>query len=144
MTGPNLYGYFDNKQAILAAVIERGVQGHWIDLTDVLRSNHSPDLALDAVVRAYVKRSRGWVGLSHAVKDDAKLLASYRDSEREYVTEWAHLLCAARPGLAEGEARARVVIALSMVDTLMRTKSLATPSGFLENTTRMALAVLHS
>ena len=96
VTGPNLYGYFDSKAALLQAVIERGMHGLWIDLDRALAENGEPREALRAVIRGYVHVTAGWSIDSLSLSGEEEVERVARRHQREYVTEWVELVRASR------------------------------------------------
>ncbi|MGH3495545.1 MAG: TetR/AcrR family transcriptional regulator, partial [Sciscionella sp.] len=142
VTGPSLYSYFASKLDLLNAAMDRGTHALWLGLHSALRESDSPREALEAVARSYVAVSREHATLVSAlITEPALLTAAARAREKEYVAEWVALLCAARPGLAEGPARILVHAALTVINDLARTPHLIGDS-FWENLAAMAIAVL--
>lgn len=142
VTGPNLYQYFDDKAALLRAVIERATHALWIDLWTILAQHRTPAEALPDVVRSYVTRMSGWSPRALLTTGDAEVTDFIREGQREYTQEWIRLLQETRPALNIRQASFMVRAAMSVVDTLSRTPSLRQDPGFEENLNRIALHVL--
>ncbi len=142
VTGPNLYGYFDSKAALLQAVIERGMHGLWIDLDRALSENSEPREALRAVIRGYVHVTAGWSIDSLSLSGEEEVERIARHHQREYVTEWVELAQASRPEIDERSASALVHIAFVLADELSRTPHLAATAGFRTSLEAMMEAVL--
>jgi AcrR family transcriptional regulator len=144
VTGQNLYGYFDNKAALLRAVLDRGTQALWLNLDAVLETAEDPAAALRLVVAGYVRLSRDWALLRLDLVGDPGLAEEFKGAQREYIAEWVALLRAVRPALAPAEARALVQTALTVVNDLRRTWHLARQPGFVAWLTAIAEAILAS
>jgi AcrR family transcriptional regulator len=144
VTGQNLYGYFDNKAALLRAVLDRGTQALWLDLDAALAAAPEPAAALRSVIAGYIRLSRDWAGLRLDLIGDPELAEDFRGAQREYVAEWVALLRALRPALAPAEARALVQVTLTTVNDLPRIWHLAQQPGFTAWLTAVAEAILFS
>lgn len=148
VTGPNLYGYFDSKVELLRAVLERGTHALWLELEaaleDALEVGPGGDVALAAVVAGYVRLSRLWAGVRVNLVGEPDVIEEWRVAQREYVAEWVALLREVRPGLAPGQARALVQMALTVVSDLRHTPHLAQEPSFDDDVTAIALAILRA
>ena len=145
VTGPNLYGYYESKAALLLAVIERTTQALWLDLESVLTAHSDPRAALSDLVPRYVERSLGWSGVgSGELSGEPEVESAQRAYGREYVAEWVALLREARPELDPTTVRVLVQGTVFLVADLTRTPHLTADGGFPSNLASMALAVLDS
>jgi AcrR family transcriptional regulator len=144
VTGPNLYSYFENKAAVLRAVIERGTHAMWIDLEDVLRRHSDPASALDGLASAYVRRQAAGPSLGRQLTGEVEIEDLARSYQREYVAEWAGLLRSTRLELDESTARDLVHIALVVADNLTATRHLRASTTFVEDLAAVVRAVLHA
>ncbi|TDD34210.1 TetR/AcrR family transcriptional regulator [Saccharopolyspora elongata] len=144
VTGPNLYGYFDNKAAVLKAVLERGTHSLWLDLEEALSKTEDPHEALVAVANAYVSRFAARPRLGRQLTGEPEIEQLAAGYQREYVAEWVALLQAARPELDRKTARLLVHIAMAVADDVIATRHLHTVAGFSAYLTAMIMAVLES
>ena len=145
VTGPNLYGYYESKAALLLAVIERTTQALWLDLDSVLTAHSDPRAALGDLVPRYVERSLGWSGVgSGELSGEPEVERVQRAHGREYVAEWVALLREARPELDPTTVRVLVHGTIFMIADLTRTPHLTADGGFAPNLASMALAILDS
>lgn len=142
VTGPNLYGYFDSKAALLQAVVERATHALWIDLDRAFAENRDPRDALQAVVHGYVRITAGWSLISVHLSGEEEVERVARRHQREYVAEWLELVVASRPGVDQQSASALVHVAFALCDELSRTPHLAAAAGFRANLESMVMAVL--
>lgn len=142
VTGPNLYGYFDSKGALLRAAIERGTNALWLDLDSRLSAHSEAWPALCDVVAGYVGLTMHWAGLRAGLTGEGDVDLVSRAAQREYVAEWVALLRRSRPELEEVVARILVHAALTIVDDLARTPHIRRSATFAENVTAVTLAAL--
>ena len=131
VTGPNLYGYFENKADILQAAVERGTSALWLLLHAVLRRNDEPRRALADLVVGYVQLAIDKTILTSLLLTERHTLSDLtRDRQREYVAEWVALLCAGRGDLDEGTAKVLVHTALGVIHTMAEIESLQSNAEF--------------
>jgi AcrR family transcriptional regulator len=145
VTGPNLYGYFENKAHILQAAVERGTNALWLLLHAVLRQNDDPGRALAELVAGYVRLATDKTILTSLLLTERHTLSDLaRSGQREYVAEWVALLCGGREDLDEGTARVLVHTALGVIHTMAEIESLHANAEFPADLAAMAMAVLFS
>ncbi|MEV5004013.1 TetR/AcrR family transcriptional regulator [Nocardioides sp. LML1-1-1.1] len=142
VTGPNLYGYFENKADLLKAVHERGVHALWLNLDNALRSADSPKQALRSLIAGHVQLAASWARPRADFSGEPDLDEWIGHSQREYLAEWTSLALAANLALERREARLRVLLALVMVNDLHRTPHVESFETFPVNVERLALAVI--
>lgn len=142
VSGPNLYGYFDSKAAVLGAVYERGTHALWMNLDSALAEARTADEALDLLVAGQVRLSASWTRVRVGAGTEPEIEESTRAAQREYVAEWTALVLAVCPTLDPREARLRVLVALAVIVDLGRTPHVAAYDSFPGNAQRLALAVL--
>jgi AcrR family transcriptional regulator len=145
VTGPNLYGYFENKADILQAAVERGTSALWLLLHAVLRQHDEPRHALSELVAGYVQLAIDRTILTSLLLTERQTLTDVaRIQQREYVAEWVALLRAARADLDEGTARVLVHTTLGVIHTMPEIESRQANGGFPADLAAMAMAVLYS
>ena len=144
VTGPNLYGYFENKAAVLRAVLERGTHSLWLDLDQALSRTTDPREALTLLAEAYVSRFAAQPRMVHQLTGEAEIEQRSVALQREYVAEWVALMRAARPELDQRDARLLVHIALSVADDLTTVRHLASTEGFVADLSAVVVAVLEA
>jgi AcrR family transcriptional regulator len=144
VTGPNLYGYFASKAALMRAVTERGTHALWLDLEEAYRHHADPCQVLEEVAARYVTGRATRPHLGRQLSGDPELEEMFRAYQREYVAEWVALVRACRPELDQRAARQVVHVALTVADDVIATGHLVTGEGFVANLTAMVVAVLHS
>ncbi len=145
VTGPNLYGYFENKADILHAAVERGTSALWLLLHAVLRQNDEPGRALSDLLAGYVRLAIDETILTSLLLAERQTLSDLaRIRQREYVAEWVALLCGSRADLDEGTARVLVHTALGVIHTMAQIESLQANVALPADLAAMAVAVLFS
>lgn len=145
VTGPNLYGYFENKADILHTAVERGTSALWLLLHAVLRQNDEPRRALADLVAGYVQLAIDKTILTWLLLAERQTLSDLtRIRQREYVAEWVALLRAGRADLDDGTARVLVHTALGVIHTMPEIESRQANAEFPADLAAMAMAVLFS
>jgi AcrR family transcriptional regulator len=121
VSGPAIYRYFDSKGELLSVLIEEAAIA-WRETVDhVLNEDTSPMVTLERLIEAAVVLQlkngnlRDLYNKEFRSLDDAARRRVAR-IERVRMTEWVHLLCEVRPGLADDEARA----AVTLIDGMLR------------------------
>ncbi|MBM7276370.1 TetR/AcrR family transcriptional regulator [Gordonia rubripertincta] len=143
VTGPNLYSYYDNKAALLDAVVERGTSALWLLLHQVLGENAAPGDALASLVRGYTGMAvNKTIPASLLVSSQRAFDHAARVRQREYIAEWTALTRGARPELDPVEARALVNTALSVIHTLARIDDLRARPASCNDIAAMCVAIL--
>jgi AcrR family transcriptional regulator len=125
MPASGIYRYFAGKSDILAAAFRRAADRLSADLTTITSTVPDPDLALTAVIDAYVARSFSQPELDYVyyterlnmTAADQKIL---RNMQRATVESWMELLVAVRPEWTPAQARFAVHAAMSLVIDLGR------------------------
>ena len=145
VTGPNLYGYFENKAHILDAAVDRGTNALWLLMHAVLRRNDEPQRALADLVAGYIQLAIDKTILTSLLLTERHALSDLtRIRQREYIAEWVALLRADRADLDEGTARVLVHTALGVIHTMAEIESLQANAEFPADLAAMAMAVLYS
>lgn len=122
ITGPSIYGHFDDKSSLLHAVLLRGDEWLHADLSRILELGSS-GRSLAALVRSYARFALQQPALLDVLIADAQHLLApqhqlIRQRQRTYVREWTQLLRSTAPGLTEVEARCVVHATLMVINEL--------------------------
>lgn len=142
VTGPNLYGYFENKADLLRAVFERGQHAAWLTLDRALNEPCTAEQALARLVAGQLRLSHVWTRWRTEPMVELELVEGARAAQREYVDEWVALLREVDPELRPGQARLRVGIAAAILSDLARTPHVSSRESFPRNVEAIALAVV--
>lgn len=143
VTGPNLYGHFDDKTALFLAAMTRGRHASWLAMGRAMAAGDSPEERVRNMVGEHVDLERLWTQVRlNAIPGDEEATARLFHTQSEYIAEWVEELRAARSDLGRSEARDRVLIAFTLVDDLRRTRFLVRRSNFRENLIRTLTTVL--
>jgi AcrR family transcriptional regulator len=121
VSGPAIYTYFRSKHDLLFVLIEEAVIAWRRTIEEVLSEDLPPLEALERLIDAAVRLSLESGSLRAVYYQEFRSLDE--ESRRRLAriarvttAEWVQLLCEVRPGLADEDARAAVV----MVDGLLR------------------------
>ncbi|MEU6264605.1 TetR/AcrR family transcriptional regulator [Saccharopolyspora shandongensis] len=144
VSGPSLYTHFASKSDILVAVLQRANHAIWLDLHSALSSSRTEAEALDRVVESYVALCRSHPYLVSVLVTEVGTLPETRRNQLEYVQEWVSLLMASRPELTSATARALVRAAITVINNLNATPSVAGQPGFYGNLVAIAHAILRA
>ena len=122
IVGSGVYRHFESKAAVLAALLDDGMQ-RLLDTAAAAVGSGRPDAeVLDELLRDQVRFAvdeallvRLWLREVQTLPDgDQRRL---RRLQRHYVEEWVHTLRELRPELPDADARARVHVALGAVQS---------------------------
>ncbi|WP_193045621.1 TetR/AcrR family transcriptional regulator [Mycolicibacterium baixiangningiae] len=123
ISGPGLYRHFQNKQALLIAVVEEGLQELHQFARATVDSEPDPRAALETIVDFHVRsvitdppRSLIFLKNEYALPD-----AERRKVRREmnlYAQEWVLLVMQLRPDLSEPQARLLTQAVFSMLNSV--------------------------
>jgi len=123
IVGSGIYRHFGSKSAILDALLDQAMDRLLGNAGRVLASGAGDEQVLAALVADQV---------AFAV-DDRRLVQLYqreihtlpeadrrrlRRRQRHYIEEWVHVLAGVRPGITDGEARARVHAAIGAIQSV--------------------------
>lgn len=136
ISGPSVYNHFASKQELLNAVITRGTAWLEMELERTLATTTTARDALDALLRTYIgfaQGHRGFVELLISEVDHLPQLERHRvrQTQHEYVSEWAQLLCEDRRELDRPTARVLVQAALTAANDMVRTGTIRDPDAVL-------------
>lgn len=137
IVGSGVYRHFDSKDAILVALLDRGMARLEQGARDVLARAGSDREALSELVRDHIR-----VALEHRTvlavyhrevhtlpEEDRRRL---RRSQRHYVEDWVHVLAPLRRDLADGELRLAVHAAIGAVQSTLFYRSGLAPERLAE------------
>jgi AcrR family transcriptional regulator len=129
ISGPSVYNHWPNKLDLLVTTLRRGAAALAMDVSTVYRLAPDAAGALRMLIGFYV-------ALSHTHYETIGLLITdighlpdgerhaIRRAQRDFVSEWVHLLRLDQPGLDPTAARIRVHAALSVANDIARTPHL--------------------
>jgi AcrR family transcriptional regulator len=122
IVGSGVYRHFDSKSAVLVALLDEGMERLLAGAAVAVGSGRPDAEVLDELVRDQVRFAvdeallvRLWLREVQTLPDgDQRRL---RRSQRHYVEEWVHALRELRPELPDGDARARVHVAIGAIQS---------------------------
>ena len=122
IVGSGVYRHFDSKSAVLVALLDEGMERLLAGAADAVGSGRPDAEVLDELVRDQVRFAvdeallvRLWLREVQTLPDgDQRRL---RRLQRHYVEEWVHTLRELRPELPDGDARARVHVAIGAIQS---------------------------
>ncbi|MGH4030058.1 TetR/AcrR family transcriptional regulator [Actinomycetota bacterium Odt1-20B] len=125
IAGPSVYHHFSGKADLLAEIIDRSARAIRRYTDAALSDGSSPADSLRLLLRSYADFALGHrAGIAVSVTEVIHLpraeSAAYRAVQREGILRWVRLLCAARPGFDEDEARVTVQAVVMMVNDAVR------------------------
>ncbi|MFE0106876.1 TetR/AcrR family transcriptional regulator [Streptomyces sp. NPDC059009] len=132
IAGPSVYHHFSGKADLLAEIIDRSARAIRRYTDAALGDGSSPADSLRLLLRSYAGFALGHrAGIAVSVTEVIHLpraeSAAYRAVQREGILRWVRLLCAARPGLDEDEARVTVQAVVMLVNDAVRRPPPADP-----------------
>jgi AcrR family transcriptional regulator len=147
IAGPSVYNHFQGKADILVAAMTRGTETLRIEMSRAYSGARNHDDALERLAASYVEFALGnselidvLIGeLAHVPPAQQQ---QTRQAQREYITEWVHLLTETAHGTDQLAARIRVQAALTVVNDIARTPHLSTLPGLANTLADIVLAVL--
>jgi AcrR family transcriptional regulator len=129
ISGPSVYNHWPNKLDLLVTTLRRGAAALAMDVTTVYRRAPDAAAALRMLTGFYVALSQTHhetIGL--LITDIGHLpdgeRHAIRRAQRDFVSEWVHLLRLDQPQLDPVAARIRVHAALSVANDIARTPHL--------------------
>ncbi|MER6951609.1 TetR family transcriptional regulator [Nonomuraea sp. NPDC000554] len=149
IAGPSVYKHFATKSDLLYAALDRGAQSLQLLLTGTLDGATSPAEALDALLGSYVEFTLTHTSLVTALVTEVIHLppeqqSTLRRLQHDYVTEWEHLLRAARPGLDAATAALLTRAALGVVNDVAPIRHLRGRDRFDADLASIGRAVLYT
>jgi AcrR family transcriptional regulator len=129
ISGPSVYNHWPNKLDLLVTTLRRGAAALAMDVSTVYRRAPDAAAALRMLIGFYVALSQTHhetIGL--LITDIGHLpdgeRHAIRRAQRDFVSEWVHLLRLDQPQLDPVAARIRVHAALSVANDIARTRHL--------------------
>ncbi|AUN41821.1 TetR/AcrR family transcriptional regulator [Tsukamurella tyrosinosolvens] len=123
ISGPGLYRHFQNKQALLIAVVEKGLGSLHQFAAETVESEPDPRAALERMVDFHLRSviTSPPTPLIFMKNEHAFPAAEHRRIRREmnrYAEEWISVLAQLRPDLAEPEVRLLTHSVFSMLNAV--------------------------
>ncbi|WP_224389709.1 TetR/AcrR family transcriptional regulator [Pseudonocardia sp. ICBG1293] len=113
IVGSGIYRHFPSKEALLLALLDRGMGRLESAAETALRAGGSDRETLTTLVRDHIRLVVGnraefavYYGEAHTLPEDAR--RALRRRQRHHVEDWVHVLAPLRPDLADGELRVLV------------------------------------
>lgn len=126
ITGPSVYRHFPSKAALYLAAANRLADQLELGRQQVAKDAGDEAEALRGLTASYLEIMRTSADLMNIGRQVNALSpaerAELRRVQRDYVEEWARLLCAVRPELNTGESRIVVHVALTIANDLLHTR----------------------
>ena len=147
IVGSGVYRHFENKDAILVALLDR-VMARLQDGAAAIHAGAPADHAvLSGLIRDHIRvaiEDRTVLAVYHREihnlpEDDRRRL---RRAQRHYLEDWVHVLAPLRPDLADGELRLAVHAAIGAVQSTLFFRSGLAPERLAELLDEMAHACL--
>jgi AcrR family transcriptional regulator len=147
IVGSGVYRHFENKDAILVALLDR-VMGRLQDgAAAILAAGPDDRTTLSGLIRDHVRvaiEDRTVLAVYHREihnlpEEDRRRL---RRLQRHYLEDWVHVLAPLRPDLADGELRLAVHAAIGAVQSTLFFRSGLAPERLAELLDGMAHACL--
>lgn len=147
IAGPSIYHHFASKQQLLAATLHRGHEWVRHDMYWALRRASTPADGLRRLLTSYIDFTvhhcdNMTIMLTEARHLDDTELAVIKQTQRDYISEWLHLMFAAAPALSEPEAKIRLHAVLGVANDIARTPHLRTRPRTLKTAADFCAAIL--
>src|SRR3954452_6985689 len=122
IVGSGVYRHFDSKSAVLLALLDDGMERLRETAAEVVGSGGDGTEVLDGLVRDQVRFAVDEALLVRLWLREVQTLPAgdqrrLRRLQRDYVEEWVHTLRELRPELPDGDARARVHVAIGAIQS---------------------------
>jgi AcrR family transcriptional regulator len=124
IVGTGVYRHFENKAAILAALLQQVMDLLGETATDIVGKAADDRVAVTELVRHHVRIAiHDWRILQvyhlEARNLPAEDLRRLRRAQRHYIEEWVAVLAALRPELTDGETRVLVHAAIGGIQSIL-------------------------
>lgn len=137
IVGSGVYRHFDSKDAVLVAVLDRGMDRLATGAAEILAAEPDPHRALTALVRDHIRvavEDRAALAVYHRevhnLPDEDRRRLSRR--QRHYIEDWVHVLAPLRRDLADGELRVAVHAAVGAIQSTLFFRSGLAPERLAE------------
>ncbi|TDC51535.1 TetR/AcrR family transcriptional regulator, partial [Actinomadura sp. KC345] len=149
ISGPSVYHHFESKQQLLAAALTRGEEWLRYDMYRALAGATTPADALHRLLVSYYDFTAAHseyvdILITEARHLEGDLRARIEQSQRDYISEWLHLMGINDPHMPEAEARIRVLAVLAIANNIARTPHLRERPGALDTAKLLGAAILIS
>lgn len=134
IAGPSVYNHFGSKGEMLLLALQRGIDLLFLDLATIRRTSTDAAEALAKCVASYVRFALDHHDIVDLLITEIRQLpdterALMHQTERDYVSEWVHLLMTVSPDLEPIAARIRVHAALTVANDIARVPRLRVVEG---------------
>jgi AcrR family transcriptional regulator len=124
IVGSGIYRHFDSKDAILVALLDRGMARLQDGAATIIAESTDDQIALSRLVRDHIRvaiEHRSVLAVYHREihnlpEEDRRRL---RRLQRHYLEDWVHVLAPLRPDLADGELRLAVHAAIGAIQSTL-------------------------
>lgn len=145
LSGPSIYLYFESKEELFTAVLDRFCHGAWLGLQSVLDDGGGPSQVLGSAVRSYVHVLRAMPGYPGTiVREFQSLPNKIRDAHEDLLDLWLQLIQACAPTLSTKEARILTETCLAVIHNLARKSFLRTRRTFYADLAVIGCGVVES
>ncbi|GAA2120862.1 TetR/AcrR family transcriptional regulator [Kitasatospora saccharophila] len=146
-SGPSLYKHYPSKTDLLVAAVVRAGEQRRAGTNAALAKAATPQQGLDLLLRSYIDFARDHshlIGLLISERDQLpeKQQREARQTQRDYIALWLHVLEQVRPGLDQAEAKIIVSAVLAVVDNAVRTASAGRRADLAERLAEIGSALL--
>lgn len=147
IVGSGVYRHFDSKDALLVAMLDRGMDRLAGGAEEILAAGLDERATLSALLRDHIRvaiEQRSILAVYHREihnlpEDDRRAL---QRRQRHYIEDWVHVLAPLRRDLADGELRLAVHAAVGAVQSTLFFRSGLAPQRLAELLDAMAHACL--
>ncbi len=148
-SGPSIYKHFPTKTDLLVAAVLRGGEQRRAGTARALDRSGTPSESLDRLLRSYIEfalTQSHLIGLLIGELDQLpeKERKASRQSQREYLALWTHVLEGVRPGLDTSEAKIVIIAVLTVIDNATRAGRLGRRNDLAERLAEIGTAMLMS
>jgi len=147
IVGSGVYRHFDSKDALLVALLDRGMDRLAAGAEEILAAGLDERATLSALLRDHIRvaiEQRSILAVYHRevhnLPEDERRKLQRR--QRHYIEDWVHVLAPLRRDLADGELRLAVHAAVGAVQSTLFFRSGLAPERLGELLDGMAHACL--
>lgn len=146
IAAPSVYHHFESKQQLLSAALARGDEWLRHDMYWALKASTTPEEGLFRVITSYIDFAARHprhidILITEARHLDTIERARTKQTQRDYINEWVHLMLATQPARSETEARVRVHAMLAVANDVARTVEYRSSPNALETVKRFTVAI---
>jgi AcrR family transcriptional regulator len=134
IAGPSVYNHFPTKLDLLDTAFQRGNATLMTELASVYRSSGSAEECLFRLIASYQRFAfdhHDLIGMliTEVGHLSAEVRHAARRAQRDYLSEWVHLLRLGDPDLSPAVAQVQVHAAVSVINDVARTAHLRRSPG---------------